>query len=396
MREPSLPGFWGRWSRRLADRSLLVALLAFVVSRAGIALVAYVSAPLVTDSAVPPYHIRPDNLLVDVFASRWDTGFYLSIAEEGYKYEGVRLPSVPFFPLLPLLMRILSYVVGDLLLAGLIISNLSLLVAAILLHKLTVEEFGPEVADRAVWYLLIFPTSLFGSAIYTESLLLAEAAGALLCARRGRWRLAALAGIAATLTRFAGLTIAPMLAAEWAMQRWRRPEPEKPRLAALLAPAAVPLGLAAYMLYLNVAFGDPLAFAHASEAWGRGPRSPLDTVAEMLQAPTEGWGTAMLAGRLPIDNWIDLISVLVFIVFGGILIHQRRFGEGTFVLLGALLPLSSGLLMSQRRYMWVLFPAQMLLARWGQRPWVDRMITSLWLLGLGVFTCLFANWYWVA
>ena len=51
--------------------------------------------------------------------------------------------------------------------------------------------------------------------------------------------------------------------------------------------------------------------------------------------------------------------------------------------------------MSQRRYMWVLFPAFILLARWGERPWLDRLITVSFLLGLGLFTALFANWYWV-
>ena len=65
------------------------------------------------------------------------------------------------------------------------------------------------------------------------------------------------------------------------------------------------------------------------------------------------------------------------------------------MLLGAIIPFSSGLLMSQRRYMWVLFPAFILLARWGKRPWLDRAITALFLLGLALFTALFANGYWV-
>jgi hypothetical protein len=69
---------------------------------------AYLGAPLILDHAETLYHLRPpDNTLLDVFGSRWDTGFYVSIAEEGYKYEGVPLPSVAFFPLLPLTMRAL-------------------------------------------------------------------------------------------------------------------------------------------------------------------------------------------------------------------------------------------------------------------------------------------------
>ena len=63
--------------------------------------------------------------------------------------------------------------------------------------------------------------------------------------------------------------------------------------------------------------------------------------------------------------------------------------------LGTAVALRSGLLMSQRRYVWVLFPAFILLAQWGDRPWVDRLVTTFSLLLLGLFTALFANGYWV-
>ena len=45
---------------------------------------------------------------------------------------------------------------------------------------------------------------------------------------------------------------------------------------------------------------------------------------------------------------------------------------------------SSGLLMSQRRYVWTLFPIFFVLARWGERPWFDRAFTAFSLLGLGL------------
>jgi hypothetical protein len=51
--------------------------------------------------------------------------------------------------------------------------------------------------------------------------------------------------------------------------------------------------------------------------------------------------------------------------------------------------------MSQRRYVWVLFPAFIILARWGENPWVDRGVTTASLMALSLFTALFANWYWV-
>jgi hypothetical protein len=96
-----------------------------------------------------------------------------------------------------------------------------------------------------------------------------------------------------------------------------------------------------------------------------------------------------------LNSWIDLLTVLFFIGLGCVLLRQRRWSESVLGVLGSLVPLGSGLLMSQRRYVWVLFPAFILLARWGERPWVDRAITLCSLLGLELAVALFANGYWV-
>jgi hypothetical protein len=369
--------------------------LAFVVTRLGILGVAYFSAPIVADSNVPPYHLFPDNTLLDVFASRWDTGFYLSIAETGYRYEGERLPSVAFFPLLPILMRGVGAVVGDLAVAGLIVANVSLLGAAVVFYRLVDQAWGGAVAERAVWYWLVFPTSFFGSAIYTESLFLLAAILALYLARRGWWVGAGLAGLLAALSRLMGLIVFPLLVVEWLSQRRGPREGRRPAWLQLACTALVPLGTGAYLLYLQLAAGDALAFMRASAAWGREPVSPLALVADLARRPAEGWLGALAAGRLPLDNLVDLAFVVVFVVLGIGLLARRRWSEGVFVLMGCLLPLSSGLLMSQRRYVWVLFPAFILLAQWGARSWFDRLVLVLSILGLGLFTVLFTNWYWV-
>lgn len=385
------------WIRVYALYWVRTPLLVFVATRLGILLVAYLAGALIADSPfVPPYHLRGTaNTLLDIFGSRWDTGFYVSIAEEGYRFEGVPLPSVAFFPLYPLLMRAVGALVGDVVVGGVIISNLALLLATILLYRLASESWGRDVGARTIWYFLIFPAAFFGIAVYSESLFVLAAIGALYFARRGYWEVAALLGIAASLTRFTGLIVAPMILAEWWVQRRNRANEGQPSRLGLLAAAAVPLGALVYMAYLNRAFDDPLAFVHGSEAWARQPQSPLITVAALLQTPEGGWWTALLAGRVHPDNWIDLGFVLIFLILGLVLLFQKRWSEGLFVTLGTFLALGSGLLMSQRRYVWVLFPAFILLAQWGERPWFDRLITAISLLLLGVFTALFANGYWV-
>lgn len=380
------------WARR--DPRIWTPLIAFLVTRLGIALIGYVAEPLMADYTVPPpYHIRPDNILLDIFGSRWDTGFYLSIATEGYRHLGVPLPSTAFFPLLPLLIRALTLLTQDALISGLIVTNVALLGAAVLFYNWVATAWGQPTAERAVWYLLLFPASLFGSAIYTESVFLLAGIGAAYAARRGRWAIAAVLAYGAGLTRLLGVLIAVLLIAEawpvWRAARWRT------RLPIALAIVAAPLGLVSYMVYLSAAFGDPLAFVHASEAWGRVATSPLVTVTQLFEAPAGGWPAALAAGRLPLDNWIDALSVAAFLGLGVVLLLKRQWGDGLYVLLGAAIPMSSGLLMSQRRYMWILFPAFVLLARWGARPGVDRTLQTLFALGLGLCMALFANWYWV-
>jgi hypothetical protein len=378
--------------RLQAARWVWAPTLAFAVTRLAVALAAYLGATLLADGP-NIYHIfGTDNLLLDVFASRWDTGFYLSIADEGYKNDAVPFPSTAFWPLLPLLMRALGWLLGSTAVAGVLIANLALLGAMMLLYRLADEEWGAEVATRSVWYMLIYPASFFGSAIYTESLFLLCAIGALYLARRGAWESAGLLGAAGALARLVGVIMAPVLLAEWWRQRRAggRPSP-----VAILAVTMVPLGTLAYMLYLYLSFGDALAFVHASAAWEREPQSPLMLVAELVATPEGGWPQALLAGRFRVSDWIDLSAVVFFLVMGAVLLREGRWPEGLLVTLGVLLPLSSGLLMSQRRYMWVLFPAFILLARWGGRAWVDRLVTAVSLTLLALFTALFANGYWV-
>lgn len=384
-----------QWRRALRPtRSIKVPLLLFAITRLGIILVIYIAAPLIIDPADRPY-TRPDNVVLDVLAGRWDAGFPSAIVKQGYSYHHTALPTVAFFPLLPLLIGIVMPITRDAMVAGVVIANLALLGATLLFYRLVKTEWETVIAERSLWYLLIFPMSFYGSASYSESLLLLGAIGALYYARRGSWKWAGIMGSMAALARPTGVLVAPMLLIEWLTQR-RRPSPAtRPTLAALLAPMMVVLGLGMYMLYLQIAFGDPLAFIHAQSNWGRS-NSPLAMFSELVQQPIDGWRAALLKGHVDLNDWIDFLSVTLFAVLATVLLRQKRWAEGTFMMLNILVDLNAGMWMAQRRHMWILFPGFVLLARWGERPWVDRVITTLFLLGLGLFTAMYANWYWVA
>jgi hypothetical protein len=119
------------------------------------------------------------------------------------------------------------------------------------------SEAGGAAAERAVLWLLVYPFSFFLHSIYAESLFFLLTTLALDASARGHRLAAGLWGGLAATTRPMGVLLTPALV--WGLWRdCRGGRPLRPRdVIAVLLPAA---GLGAYMAYLWVAFGDPLAF----------------------------------------------------------------------------------------------------------------------------------------
>ncbi|MEA2420707.1 MAG: hypothetical protein QOE60_2913, partial [Thermoleophilaceae bacterium] len=132
-------------------------------------------------------------------ARRWDSAWFLAIADQGYD---VPSPRTAFFPLYPLLIRAIGEPIDAVglagrhayELAGVLISLTALLVALYLLHRLTEIELGRDAADLAVVLTAFFPMSFFFSAIYSEALFLALTIGCVYAARRGWWWRAGIVG----------------------------------------------------------------------------------------------------------------------------------------------------------------------------------------------------------
>jgi hypothetical protein len=122
---------------------------------------------------------------------QWDFGYYREIAESGYNSgDG----SLAFYPLFPWLLRLVAYVCKSYLFAGLIVSGIASIIAAVVLRRLVQLDYGASVAMRSVWFLLIFSTAYFLHVGYSESLFLAIALGSILAARVERWWLAGVLG----------------------------------------------------------------------------------------------------------------------------------------------------------------------------------------------------------
>ena len=338
-------------------------------------------------------------------ARRWDSGWFLAIAQGGYDSPE---PRTAFFPLYPLLVRIVGEPIDALgfagaypfELAGVLIAMVALVVALYLLHRLTDLELGPEAADNAVLLLALFPTAFFFSAIYSESLFLALTLGCVYAARRGWWWRAALVGALASATRVQGvLVLVPLV---MMLPHFR---PTLRQAAALLL---VPVGLVAFMVYLRAAtrYGFTAPFkAHQSE-WLREFKGPLAGIWGGADEAADSVGDVLAGRRLnepvsSVRSGIVNFAALVFATLGvaGAL-RRLPLAYGAYALVGLIVaisfPVPDETLKSLPRLVLVLFPifmwAGLALTRWGHRT----VVLAVSAVGLAWFSAAFATGYWIA
>lgn len=354
-------------------------------------------------------------------AARWDSVWYLLVATDGYGSPADH-PQAAFYPLYPLLMRAGGWVVGSPLLAGILVSLACFLGALVLLHRLVALELGDAHARPAVLLVAFFPSALFFSAVYSESLFLLLSVGAFLAARRERWALAGVAGGLAALTRNSGVLLLLPLAILFlygpragglraaARARWLPRYRLTPHVLWL---ALVPFGLALYLGWSAVALDDVLAPYHAQELWMRhfeplgavtgGIDAAVDALREVTRAGTTTPYMAQGGDALePSSQALLLAGFLAFALVGLAGVLRRlplAYGAYTAVALAMTLsyPVDSQPLISLPRYMLALFPLQMWLALWTSRREgrLERAIGVSAVL-LGLLAAQFARWGFVA
>ncbi|MEO7002580.1 MAG: mannosyltransferase family protein [Ktedonobacterales bacterium] len=190
-------------------RITLNALLIWAITRVAFIALTYMAAGL------PQAKPIPGAGFFSVW-QRWDTNWYLGIAQQGYAIP----QQVGFFPVYPLLIRLVSFPLGgNTLLAALLVSNLSTLLALIGLGALATWEARDEgIAVRAMILMLAFPFAFYLTAAYTEGLFIAIVAFCLLYARQGRWGFTPLLVLLAGATRPTGVVLVLPLAWEWLRQ----------------------------------------------------------------------------------------------------------------------------------------------------------------------------------
>lgn len=293
-----------------------------------------------------------------------DGDHYTRIARWGYA-GGQHI----FFPLLPVAIVLAHTVTGlPYVTSGLLATHMLFVLALWFVSKLLHAEGRRALFPLVLLVILCFPTSLYYTAIYTDSLFFLMATMTLYFGRTKRFWLAGLAGFFAGMTRLNGLALIGYIGVEYllgdidvytAKSRHILDTVRKklhPR--ALLTGGAVAvvgpaLGLFAYLWYTQIKFGDwYLVFSDAS-IWGRQHMVfPLQTF----------WRYAkiiFLSDHTTFVYWVamyELSATLLYFVMLWWSWKKIRISYWVYTLLYLLIPLTTGTLQGMNRYGLHLFP----------------------------------------
>jgi Gpi18-like mannosyltransferase len=336
-------------------------------------------------------HLSPNAYPFVNMWARWDAGWYLDIAKNGYRFLPGEQSNVAFFPLYPYVVRLVHIVIrvpGDTgwLLVGIIVSNTALFVALVYLYRLICLDYDRNTAARAVLYLCVFPTTLFLSAVYSESLFLALVVSAFYYARATRWVTTGLLAAAATLCRPAGLLLVVPLGFEYLSQkefRWRRVGSD---CLALFLP---PLALAGHLAVLRWRFGswNVISKAEAIEGWNRSLTPPWNTLVYSLQH---------IGASIGYHGAFELVFTAILIALATFACFQLRPSYAIYSVVSVLFVTSWGDLKSAPRFGLVIFPIMILLASLGHHKAFNRAYLTLSAILAAISMVVFSQWGWVA
>ena len=176
--------------------------------------------------------------------------------------------------------------------------------------------------------------------------------------------------------------------------RWRAVATPARALQVALGAVAIAAGLATYMAWLWLLTGDPLYFSHVQAHWDRHLAPPwvaIQHAYKIIEIGLRYRSSVLIAGEgIEIAFTVLMIAALV----AGF--KKLRPSFVAYMTLSILVPMCTASLMSMPRFALVLFPMFVLLAVWGGRSWFNSAVVAFSLPLLGLFTVLFADWYWVA
>lgn len=308
--------------------------------------------------------------------NRWDSLNYQKLATLGYAAQGELKPLLVFYPLFPWSVRALAFLSGDYLVSAFFVSTIASLALAVVFLRLLELDYTKPLAQRAVWFLFIFPTSYFLHIGYTESLFLVLALSCIYSARKQRWLLAGVLGGLACMTRANGVVLGPVLAMEiW--QQYRTSRRWEWQWVCIVLVAA---GFGGYLLLNHFITGNAFAFVTLQrEFFGKSLSSPitgfLDALGSMTRSPAE----AEMVGTQ------EVLFITLGLACTIVSAFKLRAAYTVWMAGNWLLFVSVSFVLSVPRYTLTMFPIFILFAMLASR--------RIWLAVLSVWSILYLSFF---
>jgi hypothetical protein len=386
---------------RITRQGLIAVITVFVMSRALLIGITGVNIAITPPSDLPTaeHNIAEEQGEFDAAWHRWDVAYYAAIPTIGYWHasEGYERQTVLFFPLVPLLIKILSTLTGlNTLWSGIVISNVAFFFALLFLYDLIlVEGKDTATAQRAIFYISFFPVAFHYFPARTEALFLMFSLMAAHSARTGRWKWAAIAGIFASATRLPGVFIAVFVGLEWLRahdfhltdifnwQKWRTLLGDMRRDWLNIAfIVSIPLGLFSYMLYLWYRFGNPLAFLGGVAE--NGVSSTVDRFVNLFTPVTLQ------------SSILGIIVTILLVVMLRPMAKQFNVNYSIYSVLSLILQYITFVIHGIPRYVLGTFPFFMQLAIWGRFRAFHLAYVIICPAWLAINTLLWQRWFYVS
>ncbi len=331
-------------------------------------------------------HIPLNQFLIFPWTN-FDGSHYLSIAFNGYTFDG------RFFPLYPILIKLVSLPFNfyeAYIYVGIFISNLFFFLSLILLYKLVKNNYSEQIARLSVVALLIFPTSFFFGGIYSESLFLFLSLLTFYFTQKKQWVMVSFAALLLSVTRLVGIFILLPLIYEFIVK-------EKAKRLKSISLFFIPSGLIAFSIFCYYKWGDALYFIKSQGQLGNS-RS-VDSIIIPPQAVYRYFKILASISYKQYDFWIALFELAVFLLVS-ILIYigwkkKLNYSYFIFALISFLIPVSSGTFTGLPRYVITIFPLFITLALINNRifKFAYAIISTALLF---VLLMLFSRGYFVA
>jgi len=332
--------------KRNYDELKFVALI-FTIWRISILVISYFAVILFEYSKKGSFLTQKyDNTFYQFFL-RFDSGWYLDIAKNGYLLIENSQSNVAFFPLMPVLMKIGSFLpLISIEISGIILANLCAFLSFFVFYKLLLLKFK-DISKLSLFLLIIFPSSFFLGFVYSESLFLFLTITAWYFAEKNKIIKSSICGIFAALTRPLGfLLFFPLL--------YKYYKEKTLNLSVLSGLLLIPIGIMPFLLYLYLKFNDFLIFQKVQMYWDRSFTWIWDTIFVYIIEIIYNFNFII---------FLDLATLLIVIYLTIYLWIKVDRAYSYWVAIGILTPSFTGTLASINRYSLVLFPIFIAIAK---------------------------------